>query len=78
MIVEMGRQIGEVIDDELDVRGMGKLDDSLFSIFQVGFDGDFEDFLSVNRSQWLPAGCESQYQRNRNVSQPQGAPNEPS
>ena len=63
-------------DDELDVRGAGELNDSFLSIFQVSFDGDPDDFLFVNRSQWLATGGESQYQRNRNVSQPQGAPNE--
>jgi hypothetical protein len=42
----------------------------------VGFDGDSDNFLFVNRSQRLTAGCQGQHKRNRNVSQPQGAPNE--
>jgi hypothetical protein len=42
----------------------------------VGFDGDPDDFLFVNRGQRLAAACQGQHKRNRNVSQPQWAPNE--
>jgi len=76
VIVEVGRQVGKVIDDEFDIRGLGELDDSILSFYRVGFDCDSDDFLFLNRSQRLTAGCQGQYQRKWNVSQPQGAPNE--
>jgi hypothetical protein len=44
----------------------------------VSFDCDSDDFLFINRSQRLTAGCQGQHHRYRNVSQPQGAPNESS
>ena len=65
-----------MIDDELDIGGLSKVDNTMVPIFHMGFDCDFDNFLFVNRSQRLAASCQGQKQCNRKVSQPQGAPNE--